>query len=129
MGGGVGLTDALSSLHCFPAAHSSATGKECQAGLPAPLSVVVRGSEAWNAGPLGWGFCLGEGCPLTLEAQAWPRSQVSMEKGAKSGGGGEGLQAQGARPGEGVGGVGRGGVPKAGPRCFDNIIALLLRAQ
>lgn len=39
-----------------------------------------------------------------------------MEKGARLGrGGGEGLQAQGARPGEGVGGVGKGGFPRLVP--------------
>lgn len=91
MGVGLGLTDALSSLHCFSAAHSSATGKECQAGLPAPLPVVVcedlrPGMQAHWGGASAWG----EGCPLTLEAQAWPGSQVSMEKGGRPGMGGRG---------------------------------------
>lgn len=75
------------------------------------------------------GFCLGEGCPLTPEAQAWPGSQVSMEKGAAGQGGGENLQAQGAPPREEEMEVWGRGVSKVGPRCFDNIIALLLRAQ
>lgn len=106
--GGLDLTDALSSLHCLPAAHSSATGKECRAGLPAPASPSgLWGSETENTGPLGWGLCLGEGCPLTPEDQAWPGSQVSIEKGAsrekgdRVGGWGI-LQAQGAWPKEEV---------------------------
>lgn len=110
-GGGLGLTDALSSLHCFPAAHSSATGKECQAGLPAPLPVVVHedlrpGMQAHWGGASAWG----EGCPLTLEAQAWPGSQVSMEKGARLGRG-EGRACRPKGPGLGRGLVvwGRGG--------------------
>lgn len=83
---GQDLTDALSSLHCFPVAHSSATGKECRVGLA--FLVVKPGMQAH----LGGGLCLGEVCPLTLEAQAWLDSQVSMEKGANWAGGGEGLQ-------------------------------------
>lgn len=51
-----------------------------------------------------------------------------MEKGAHWAGGGEGVQVQGPGLGKGSGSVGEG-VSKAGPRCFDNIIALLLKAQ
>lgn len=45
------------------------------------------GLETWNAAPLGQGLSMGEGCPLTSEAQSWLESQVSMEKGVNWGGG------------------------------------------
>lgn len=66
--------------------------------------------------------------PSDLRGPGLASSQVSMEKGVSWASGG-GQQAQRAcwawRGEEGVG----EGVPKAGSRCFDNIIALLLRAQ
>lgn len=51
-------------------------------------------------------------------------------EGSKAGEGGRGGPAGPRGPAWGGGWwCGEGGVPKAGPRCFDNIIALLLRAQ
>lgn len=63
VGVGQGLTDALSSLHCSPVAHSSATGKECPASLLAsPVGVgwdrrprrqaYLGGASAWVRGAL-----------------------------------------------------------------------------
>jgi hypothetical protein len=93
VGGGQGLTNALSSLHCFPGAHSSATGKEYRAGLLAPLLAFLGGWYLRPGMQAHWGgaSAWGEGCPLTPEAQAWLESQVSMEKGVNWAGGGEGL--------------------------------------
>ena len=51
-----------------------------------------------------------------------------MEKGARWAGGRGGRAGPGAGLGKGSGSVGEG-VSKAGPGCFDNIIALLLKAQ
>lgn len=48
-----GLTDALSSLHCFPEAHSSATGKEC------PASQSVSRGRAGQGGAWGVRGCWG----------------------------------------------------------------------
>ena len=112
MGGGLGLTDALSSLHCFPAAHSSATGKECQAGLPAPLLVVV--SEDLRSGMQAhWGGAPRPGGRVPSDPRGPGLARISSFHGEGSElgrevGGGEGLQAQGARPEEGCG-VGKGG--------------------
>lgn len=63
---GQGLTDALSSLHCSPVAHSSATGKEC------PASLVV------SLGGVGWGGILAPEC-LPTWVGPLPRPRVPSD--------------------------------------------------